>query len=68
MYFGKEVNVSFDSEVCTHAAECVKGLPETFNLDNRPWINSDGASKERVIEVVKRCPSGALQYHEQEGE
>lgn len=67
-YTGKDVNVSFDSELCIHAAECVKGLPAVFDVNKRPWISPDGATKEEVIEVVKRCPSGALEYHEQNGE
>ena len=26
-YAGKEVDVSFDPEVCIHAAKCVRGMP-----------------------------------------
>ena len=28
----------------------------------RKWINPNGASAERVIEQVKKCPSGALSF------
>lgn len=59
-YEGREVTVSFDSARCEHAAECVRGLPTVFDTTRRPWIEPDGAPADQVIEVVGRCPSGAL--------
>lgn len=59
-YSGTDVDVSFDPEVCAHAGECVKGLPLVFDTAARPWIQPDGAAAADVIEVVGRCPSGAL--------
>lgn len=60
-YTGADVDVSFDAELCQHAAECVRGLPTVFDTKARPWIQPDGAPAGDVIEVVGRCPSGALQ-------
>lgn len=59
-YTGKEIEVSFDPEICQHAGECVRGLPLVFNTKARPWINPDGASADEVEAQVARCPSGAL--------
>lgn len=59
-YAGAEVDVSFDPEVCRHAAECVRGLPAVFDVDQRPWIQPDRGAADDVVEVVGRCPSGAL--------
>jgi uncharacterized Fe-S cluster protein YjdI len=59
-YVGTDVAVSFDPELCRHAAECVRGLPAVFDTQRRPWIAPDGAPAEEVREVVARCPSGAL--------
>ncbi|AKH86393.1 zinc finger CDGSH type superfamily protein [Streptomyces sp. CNQ-509] len=61
-YEGKSITVTFEAGRCLHAAECVRGLPEVFDPDARPWIRPDGAGAERLAEVVRRCPSGALQY------
>jgi uncharacterized protein len=59
-YTGTAVDVSFDAEVCEHAAACVRGLPEVFDTKRRPWIAPDAAAPDAVVEVVGRCPSGAL--------
>lgn len=59
-YPGTDVDVSFDPEVCRHAAACVRGLPAVFDTQRRPWIMPDAAPPADVVAVVGRCPSGAL--------
>ncbi len=61
-YNGKRLKVSYDSGRCIHAAECVKGLPKVFDPERKPWIDPDAATSAEVIEVIGRCPSGALKY------
>ena len=61
-YKGKEISVFDNRTICSHAAECVSGLNSVFDINGRPWINPDNATVEEVIEVVKKCPSGALSY------
>ena len=63
-YEGKDVTVTFDAEICQHAAECVRGLPEVYDTKKRPWIDPDGAPADAVRAQVGRCPSGALQIQE----
>lgn len=60
-YSGAGVDVSFDPELCIHAAFCVRELPAVFDTGRRPWILPDGAPPDEVIAQVARCPSGALQ-------
>ena len=48
--------------ICSHAAECVNDLPSVFRLGERRWINPDAAEVDDVIDVIKKCPSGALSY------
>ena len=60
-YTGPDITVYYDATICQHAAECVRGLPEVFNTQRRPWITPDAAPAATVAEVVGRCPSGALQ-------
>lgn len=59
---GQRITVSYDSERCTHAGQCVRNLPAVFNAKNDPWIDPDGATVEKIIQTVQGCPSGALQY------
>ena len=58
-YNAPKVTVYYDRERCLHFAECVRGLPQVFDVKKRPWIQPDNASAEEVAEVVRRCPSGA---------
>ncbi|PEN11074.1 hypothetical protein CRI94_16770 [Longibacter salinarum] len=59
-YQGEEVTVTWDQKRCIHAEECVKGLPEVFDPERRPWIDPDKADAASVADVVQRCPTGAL--------
>jgi len=56
------LTVTFDPRVCTHSGVCVRGLFDVFDVSRRPWVNLDGAPAGKVVEQVKRCPSGALQF------
>ena len=61
-YCTDEITVRFYAKRCTHAAECLLGLPQVFNKRHRPWINPENATAAEVARVIDRCPSGALQY------
>ena len=41
---------------------CFKGLSAVFDPRRTPWIQMDKASTEKIIEIVKKFPSGALSY------
>jgi len=66
-YAAPGVTVFYDRGRCLHFAECVRGLPQVFDVEKRPWIQPEKASAEEVAEVVRRCPSGALHYRLEEG-
>lgn len=59
-YSGPGIRVTFDPNLCTHAARCVKGLPSVFNVNNKPWIQPSEATADEVEAQVRQCPSGAL--------
>jgi uncharacterized Fe-S cluster protein YjdI len=59
-YEGKEVVISYDEKVCTHAGECVRGLPQVFDPKRTPWIQPGDISYGAAEQVIRRCPSGAL--------
>lgn len=61
------IEVTFDPNLCAHAGLCLRGLPEVFNLQARPWMQPEHATADDLAEVVRRCPSGALTYRRLDG-
>jgi uncharacterized Fe-S cluster protein YjdI len=64
-YSNGEVTVVWQPSVCIHSAICWRGdssLPEVFNPAEKPWIKIDAAQTNRIVEQIKKCPSGALSY------
>lgn len=61
-YENDQIRVQYNPNICEHAAECVKGAPDVFNPKERKWINLEGADPNKVEEVIKRCPTGALTF------
>lgn len=68
VYYGKEIEVMFNSEVCTHSGFCVKGLPGVFDVNKRPWVEPDADTAEAIARQIDKCPSGALTYKRLDGE
>lgn len=67
-YAGAGVTVYYDARRCLHVANCVRGLPEVFRPQERPWIQAGNAPAQAVAAVVRSCPTGALHYVLEGGE
>lgn len=65
-YSNNEITVTFEPCICIHAEKCAKGLSDVFRTSILPWINLDGSETKKIINQIKRCPSGALKFHENE--
>ncbi|MCH9030311.1 MAG: (4Fe-4S)-binding protein, partial [Bacteroidetes bacterium] len=61
-YKNNEIEVFWHTALCIHSANCVNSLNEVFNPKQKPWINMQAASTEKIIKAVNNCPSGALKY------
>ena len=59
-YSNGEVSIVWKSDLCSHSANCVNGLPGVFDQKARPWINAEGAPTDAIVAQVSKCPSGAL--------
>lgn len=59
-YTNGEITILWQPELCKHSGICFRGLGEVFDPRRRPWIDMSKAKTERIIEQVKKCPSGAL--------
>jgi CDGSH-type Zn-finger protein/uncharacterized Fe-S cluster protein YjdI len=66
-YTSEGIDVTFDTQRCIHAAECVRGLPGVFDTQRRPWVQPANAAADVIAEVVLRCPSGALHFERKDG-
>ena len=66
-YEGTAHTVTYDVVRCIHAAECVKGLPEVFNPERKPWVEADAAGSEALASVIAKCPTGALKLQDASG-
>jgi len=63
VFSNDEITVTFEPCLCIHAGKCAQELSDVFRTSVIPWINLDGSESERVIQQIKRCPSGALKFH-----
>ena len=61
-YSNEDVTIIWQPKLCQHSGNCVKGLPEVFNYQARPWIKPVNAGSEELIRQVEKCPSGALRW------
>lgn len=63
-FAGDELTIIDNIGVCCHAGECVQGAEEVFfEWDGDERISlPNAADKEKVIEVIRKCPSGSLAY------
>ena len=70
-YTNGEVTIVWKPAMCIHSTLCWKGrngLVDVFNPMVKPWINPNGANTEKIIEQIKKCPSGALSFYKNNNE
>jgi CDGSH-type Zn-finger protein len=61
-YRGKRLVIHDNRAICAHAGVCTDNLPGVFRMGSEPWIDADGADADAIVDVIRRCPSGALSY------
>jgi uncharacterized Fe-S cluster protein YjdI len=62
VFSNKDITVTFEPCVCINAERCARELSDVFRNSVIPWIDLDGASTKKIINQVKKCPSGALKF------
>jgi thiamine pyrophosphate-dependent acetolactate synthase large subunit-like protein/CDGSH-type Zn-finger protein/nitrite reductase/ring-hydroxylating ferredoxin subunit len=66
-YRGTLITIHDNRGICSHAGFCTSLLPAVFGR-TEPWIDPDAETVERIIEIIRKCPSGALSYTLEERE
>jgi uncharacterized Fe-S cluster protein YjdI len=62
-YTNGEVTVVWKPAECIHSRICFSNLGEVFDPRKRPWVTIEGSTTEKIIDQIKKCPSGALSYY-----
>jgi CDGSH-type Zn-finger protein/uncharacterized Fe-S cluster protein YjdI len=65
---GQDIDVRFDKSLCIGIAECGRSTGELFQKGRNPWCLPDASTPAEVREIIERCPSGALSYHDKTGD
>jgi len=58
-----DITVTYKPCVCVNAERCARELSDVFRHSIIPWIYLDGATTKEIKRQIKKCPSGALQFH-----
>jgi CDGSH-type Zn-finger protein/uncharacterized Fe-S cluster protein YjdI len=67
-YPGEQVDVQWDGRLCIHVGECGRASGELFVGGRQPWCDpNQGGSADEIVDVVQRCPTGALTYIRKDG-
>ncbi|HEY9384320.1 MAG TPA: (4Fe-4S)-binding protein [Gemmatimonadales bacterium] len=63
VYETADVTVTFEPALCIHSGNCVRGLPEVFDVRRKRWVRPEAAAADAVMTQVACCPSGALKSY-----
>ncbi len=66
-YEGDDVDVCWDGRLCIHVGECGRSEGELFVGGRKPWCEPNLVAVDRVTEVIRRCPTGALTAERKDG-
>ena len=61
-YKGDKIDIFWDKRLCIHVEECVRAKGSLFVEGRVPWCEPNEATVKDAIDVIKRCPTGALTF------
>jgi uncharacterized Fe-S cluster protein YjdI/CDGSH-type Zn-finger protein len=59
--------VQWEPRLCIHVRNCVRGLPQVFDPEARPWVHVEAADPDEIAATIETCPTGALHYSRLDG-
>lgn len=63
-YKKDDVTILWQPEKCIHSGICARGLRNVFKPKEKPWVQTENATKEEIVAQVNACPSKALSIKE----
>ena len=61
-YVGKQITIHDNRAACAHVGYCTDELARCFRHKENPWIHPDAEDVAKIVNIIKKCPSGALSY------
>lgn len=61
-FSNQKLDVTWNGRLCIHIAECGRAEGGLFVGGRKPWCQPDLATIDEVMDLVQRCPSGALSF------
>ena len=61
-YIGKDITIHDNRALCAHAGFCTDNLSAVWRMHQSPWIDPNAADATAIIDIIRKCPSGALSY------
>ena len=52
-YEGKGITIYDNRGICSHAGFCSSGCPAVWRTSTEPWIDSDGADVETIVNTIR---------------
>lgn len=62
-YANNGLTIVWKPDLCIHAGNCARGLPNVFQSREKPWIRQHEAYSQQIVDQIGQCPSGALSYY-----
>lgn len=62
-YTNGEITVVWQASKCQHSGNCVKNNADVFKPKEKPWIQPENSTTDKIKFAVDQCPSGALSYY-----
>ncbi len=67
LYHGKDIEVTFDLDICIHVAECLRGQRDVFQLDRRAQEDPDATTTITAIRNGPLLVTGKVEVRYQDG-
>jgi uncharacterized Fe-S cluster protein YjdI len=66
-YRNADIVVHWEPRLCIHSGNCLRSLPQVFNVEVRPWVDIDASTADDIAEAIMSCPTGALHFERLDG-